>query len=235
MGDDTCPVDMTPSVLGTIHVGGIWPHWSRTQAARRRAGLGHACHLPLLLGLPPPLPPLCHRLPVIVCPISARVQSLPWPSLCEWTVRSAFCRRDPEAWRGVGLSTFPPGAGRPSEEPSLPWQLLHLRSRCALGLRWDGEAMRDRVGTRAFLGVAGKARPGWWPSSFPGLLGRLRTNRAQRRFFRQVGESLPSMLVLVTDRPKDCAAGSEAPMGSSIPRGRMPPCPVGSPPLKRNS
>lgn len=44
-----------------------------------------------------------------------------------------------------------------------------------------------------------------------------------------------SMLVLVTNRPKDRAAESEAPTGSSVPRGRMPPCLAGSPPLKRNN
>lgn len=43
------------------------------------------------------------------------------------------------------------------------------------------------------------------------------------------------MLMLVTNRPEDRTAGPEASMGSSVPRGRTPPCPAASPPLKRNN
>lgn len=76
---------------------------------------------------------------------------------------------------GAPSQLSPPAAGFLSEELSLPQQPLCLRSQRVLGLRGDGVSLRDRVGTRTFLGVAG-ARPqgtGWVTAQFiPGAPGK---------------------------------------------------------------
>lgn len=93
-----------------------------------------------------PSPPLHHRLPVTMCPTFLHVQSLPRTSLCEWTVGSASCRRDMRPSEGGRVP-----AGRPSEGPSPPRQLPHLRNCFAWGLRWDG-------GSRGRGGLEGQSR-----------------------------------------------------------------------------
>lgn len=137
LGDDTGPANTTSlsprgSPCGVCHgpVGA---------GCVRREEMGSDTRATTSSALAAPSPPLRHRLPVTMCPTFLHVQSLPRTSLCEWTAGSASCRRDTDAQRGRAGPVWRPSlAGRPSEGPSPPRQLPHLRNCFSWGLRWDG-------------------------------------------------------------------------------------------------